>query len=1091
MLQFRKVWSSLVDEAFVFSARCQESPTQILKMSRRVAQEICMLASVAPLIVSNIAVDYLGEVFASDASSHKGAIIKTSIPSVAETVLWLDSDQKPSYLMLDNPFRAVLRGLGEFDGEEELPAEPAPPDGPFKAPLMYYDFVEICGGAGKITSAMSSFGFVCAPVLDLSASRHYDLASLRLLEWTIYMIEGNRFKSFFIEPPCTTFSPAAHPAVRSYREPLGFDRSNPKTLHGNILAFRALVLLRVGRRCFRPCGLEQSRLSKMCWLTFWRTLLSCGFSEAVIASCMFQSIHRKEFRLLCYLLDTDFLDVRCCGGHTHVRIEGAYTKPSATYTDGVALHIAEAFRRALRWLSARENLEPDVAGHESVLANDLMVTSKWTLVRDWFWKRAGHINVLETSAAVSNLVSLAARRSSVRFCHLVDSAVARGALTKGRSPSRALQPLMKKAGAVCICADLYPAWGYTPTRLNVADDPTRCQPIRQAHGLSLVEHGCRWSLLRLDSLRGLRRFAANWARLVLLVSLLSSQVEASPCVMDSDLEPALMSTANGLSAASADGLYSEPLSFMLERCFGLLSFGQGPAFFPTWNFAVGLWCGWFVWFLAFRVPGAHSKTHRPPKGLLPRRSSRSWVLVVAMVLWFTGAEGAPIAPTTKADRERVFQRSGTAIISTRAVKEQTRDKRKLYLDRFRSWLWSEKGASLKFLLEVKPPDPERISNLLIDYGRALYAGGKSYGIFSETINAIAVERPLIRRQLNGAWDLAFAWLSDEPAQHHPAMPLTVLAAMVTTALMWGWPHEAAVLLIGWTGIMRIGEVLAATRAELILPCDSAPGTTFALVVIRQPKTRGRSARHQAARIDQADVIQFLTRMYGRADSAEPLWPYSASTLRKRFSQLLGALRLPVKRCDGHRPFDLGSLRPGGATWLLHQTEQPELVRRRGRWLSARTMEIYLQEVLVTTFEEKINPNTRALIHLCESHSSASWLFLSVEFHQVHGITSSEVQKALSETSKRMEKMVEKRPQMPTTTGIELMQLPVMAAKRKSGYLTSGCQLDVVAGAQAPTQVPIPFYTSEGGKTTSDANNHRHRAHATSSHGGKKEERLPI
>ena len=26
---------------------------------------------------------------------------------------------------------------------------------------------------------------------------------------------------------------------------------------------------------------------------------------------------------------------------------------------------------------------------------------------------------------------------------------------------------------------------------------------------------------------------------------------------------------------------------------------------------------------------------------------------------------------------------------------------------------------------------------------------------------------------------------------------------------------------------RIGEILAATRAELVLPCDSAPGTSFA------------------------------------------------------------------------------------------------------------------------------------------------------------------------------------------------------------------------------------------------------------------------
>lgn len=122
------------------------------------------------------------------------------------------------------------------------------------------------------------------------------------------MIEERRFKSFLIEPSCASFSPAAHPAVRSYCEPLGFDRKHPKTLHGNILAFRALVILRVGRRCQTPCGLEQSRLSKMAWLKPWISLRPRGFREAVIASCRFGCIHPKEFRFLCYLLDVDFLD---------------------------------------------------------------------------------------------------------------------------------------------------------------------------------------------------------------------------------------------------------------------------------------------------------------------------------------------------------------------------------------------------------------------------------------------------------------------------------------------------------------------------------------------------------------------------------------------------------------------------------------------------------------------------------------------------------------------------------------------------------------------------------------------------------------
>ena len=49
-----------------------------------------MLAVIAPLVMTNIAVDYLGEVFATDASSAKGAIIQAPIPRTTETILWLE-----------------------------------------------------------------------------------------------------------------------------------------------------------------------------------------------------------------------------------------------------------------------------------------------------------------------------------------------------------------------------------------------------------------------------------------------------------------------------------------------------------------------------------------------------------------------------------------------------------------------------------------------------------------------------------------------------------------------------------------------------------------------------------------------------------------------------------------------------------------------------------------------------------------------------------------------------------------------------------------------------------------------------------------
>ena len=1006
VLQFRKCWSSLIDSFFRFSAECQKEVDAVLALGRCVAQELVLLATVAPLIVSNVAVDYLPEFFATDASNHKGAVVKAPLDLRCQEALWLDADKRGSYTQLDHPFRSLLRQLGEYDQDE--PSEVLHADeGPWKAPLLYFEFVEICGGAGKVADALSDMGFVCAPNLDLSESRHYDLTSLRLLEWIIYMIEEKRFKSFLIEPPCTSFSPAAHPAVRSYREPLGFDRKHPKTLHGNILAFRSLVILRVGRRCRTPCGLEQSRLSKMAWLQAWISLRLKGFAEAVIASCRFGCIHRKEFRFLCYLLDVDFLDCRCTGGHSHVRIEGAYTKPSAVYVDGLALHVALAFRKALRLEKARELLEPEVSGHESVMSNDLMLSSKWETVRSWFWKRKGHINVLEMSSAVSNLASVGRSASSVRFCCCVDSAVCKGAFSKGRSASRALQPLLKRACALCVCSDLYPGWIYTPTRLNCADDPTRDCPLRGPLGHSLLESGVSFELLRKLNLLGLKKFAANWVRLVLLVSLWEPATAADSGVsVPVWCHPWTLPFSTFVDFPGALALWfcsvvASLRSYLLVRPWEFLPWTSShsttldlPGASLGWCLCLALgalfllaWCAGVP-----RLPCVHGlpsaagcNNNLTPKRLNKRSNPGLTVGplcrgLLAMAILCQVASGMPLAPMTAAERDRASQRQGNSLICTRAVRPQTREKRKLYLDKFKEWLWGEKGVSFKNLMLEKPIDPERVSGFLIEYGRELYSAGSAYGIFAETINAVVVERPLLRRQLNGAWDLAFVWLSDEPHQHHPAMPLSVMAATVSVALAWGWAHEAAVILMGWAGVLRVGEILAASRKELVLPCDAVPGTTFALLIIRQPKTRGRTAKHQAARIDQEDIISFLTAMYKNSKPEEMLWPFSAATLRKRFGSLMTALSLPTKKEPDQVVFDLGSLRPGGASWMLHSTESPQTVQRRGRWASARVMEIYFQEVLVTTFTQRLRPQTREQIHFYASGFSSliqqSILFLN-------------------------------------------------------------------------------------------------------------------
>ena len=151
-----------------------------------------------------------------------------------------------------------------------------------------------------------------------------------------------------------------------------------------------------------------------------------------------------------YSLNADCLQVKCRGGHQHLRIQGAYTKDSAVYVWDLARHVALHFARALR-TCASDGEVADVSGYESVIVNDILASAGWSLEKAWHWRRKSHINVLESSAGHAILQTVADRERSVRFACDLDSRVAKCALAKGRSPSSSLQ-------AVCN-----PGWCFGPT----------------------------------------------------------------------------------------------------------------------------------------------------------------------------------------------------------------------------------------------------------------------------------------------------------------------------------------------------------------------------------------------------------------------------------------------------------------------------------------------------------------------------------------------------------------------------------------------------------------------------------------------------
>ena len=932
VIMYRRCLASTMSGIFQYGVQGDKKENELLHLSRGVAQELVMLSILSFVAATDISVPYKQKIYATDASMRKGAVVSREVSEDVARAVWLGGDKKGAYTKLENPFASALRNLGlENEKAENEDAAEVPTAG-----LDFsFDFCEICGGSGVVSKEASKLGMTVLPPIELSNSQHYDIGNTRLIEWLCFMITTGKIRSCMFEPPCTTFSPAAHPAVRSYAQPLGFDRLLRKTWLGNLLAFRCFILMLVAYHFGRPCLLEQPFLSKMAWLSIWSYLRRRGFLESSVASCAFGSPHLKKFRLLHYRLDEKMLSVQCSGDYSHIRIEGKYTKASAVYVPALARRFAEAFHRALLFQKEEETEEIGGPKIESVVLNDLLSGGDWSVDLQWFWKVPAHINVLESHSYLSLLRLLALEGGDVRFSALLDSQVAKCSHAKGRSSSVALTPSLRKAAAIQVSCGLYGSVGYAPTRLNVADDPTRDVEVRPPAFGSILDGVSFSAIQKLHSLQ-FPRVVAGWLRLVILLGFLPEK----------------------LHAKSSVATVGNP-SFVLDY----LSLAAG----TNWIFPIlsllGIALAFWI-FATYQLSPVSLRSISVPQKT-PKVFGKQWFhhsrcpLILACAFVPCNAMEAGIR--SAADRQRAARRSGNVLHTDRVMRPQTRRRRDKLIEDFESWALASCGVSIVGMLDAVLVDSEAIATMLVAYGKSLYHEGRPYGVYSESINAVVSQRGCLRRQLGTASDLAFSWVADEPASHHPAMPASVLLAISSLAMLWAWPVEAGIFLLTWAGLLRIGEVIGAYRRDLILPRDAAPGTFCALLRITTPKTRGRAARHQSARIDQSDLVEYLSVVFGHYKADQKLWPMSASTLRKRLNLLQSALGLPTTRSHDSLPFDLGSFRPGGATDMLQRFEDSELVRRRGRWVSTKVLEIYLQEVSTAVFRTKLDRTTRSKI----------------------------------------------------------------------------------------------------------------------------------
>ena len=965
ILGYRRPLMSVLQESYhlVNTGSFDANNPTLVRLPRTVATELAILSVLMPLAVSDIAAPLNEKVYCTDASLRKGAILETTLDEKVLKVLYRTTISKGAYSRMLS-FPTSLLKSHDWSYEEVGECSPTGEDlaGPERPLAFSFEFIEVFAGSAKVTKFLSEKGVICGPPLDLSLSPEYDLSEVHVISWLIHLVTSKRLKGYMLEPPCTTFSIMRRPRLRSKSKPLGFVPKEEKTHQGNMLSCRSGQLMHVGVR-HGACGLLETPFSSyMKHMPFWKSLETYDpFTTVRCDSCRYGSPHLKSFRFLCLRLETELISKRCTCLGKHLPVEGSLTKASAIYTDELAESLAETFAKTL--FSMRE---PDgdgskpVGGLESLLINDVMETSEWQQTSCWTFKKQSHINILEESA-VLRLASMVAREGRpVRLIVITDSNVVKCATAKGRTSSKGLGPILRRLCSLTVAAGIYLNIGYIPTRLNAADDPTRDQPIRKPIiGFDLA----RWTsddLFKLSSLGRFRRWVSNWLRICILmcgsqfVSIGDRSTFRSPwpAIKKESLFHDSLKDHTSLDFDSTLGFPGEGPSFsvspqaLLSYLFGFCCVLRFPCLvlgLLTWiSFCFACW-GWVLAVACCRCP-------RCFVGSCP-----------LMLLFLPCVSAMPIFPTTPGDVLRAsLRRDRPALTEGRPVEPKTIKHRERLLENFGYWI-AEQGLCLDSILAQGIHAADDLNIPLCRYGRLLYQSGKTYNSFAETINAVATKKPVLRRSLQGAWDLGYAWVKAEPSQHHVAMPAPVLCALVALAISWGWLPLAGCLALCWGALLRPGELICACRRGLLLPSDLDGTISFALLSIAEPKSRHTTARHQSAKLDAPDLLSFVDFVFKKYEPHQRLWPHAASTLRSRFSQLLKALQLPLIHQPHLRCLDLGSLRSGGATWLMLMTENADLCRRRGRWASHRMMEIYVQESMALQYMKVISPNSRRII----------------------------------------------------------------------------------------------------------------------------------
>ena len=471
-----------------------------------------------------------------------------------------------------------------------------------------------------MTQAWIKRGFTVLPPIELRGG--HDMRDQKLFWAILGLARAGKIRCVWWAPPCTTFSLARTPKLRSLEEAWGFRPFDLVTAIGNLHASQSLLLAMVQIMVGHWMAGEQPAFGFMRGLICWTFLKKLGVLELRFDWCRFGQPFKKTTCLLTNIKPLEKIQKRCCHRKKHPKLEGQRTTQAGAYSMLFCDRVAELCAQGWLWtdspkppetpqdfgtgvdfdgdemlLRDPQNPKPgvDVCGKKEGLFGNLKRKNgsplwsvqlseglNWKTWVQFQFRRVIHINLQESKARRALVKRLLPNQ---RVVVGQDSRVNLGAFSKGRSPSKALNDLLRSEAPYVLGKNLYlsgihmPTWSIrsdAPSRRRTVEPPRTPLPIwfwPLLAGKNGAHHG-------LDHSEGLPRAVNRWFLLGGAMLLRASCSDGPQTSQDHGTHPA---TANGWS--SAGGYYEgeEPLVRRLramvagaESSGGSGGYGQTP-----------------------------------------------------------------------------------------------------------------------------------------------------------------------------------------------------------------------------------------------------------------------------------------------------------------------------------------------------------------------------------------------------------------------------------------------------------------------------------------------------------------------------------